>query len=124
MAEQDQIGKFLDEIEKNIFVDKSITRVEATHDLSDEVKKLLMERKTWVNLWEYARNSKWWQQLPEEATKQHAGQIILVFDQSIIFSGSDAEEAKEKLRSLGDVMNQCYVRYIPQGPASLTSTLV
>lgn len=96
------------------FIEGAIEGIRGNPEISDGVKNLLIDEKPWVDAWEYWRNMDWFYQNLEEVKRKYSGQLVLILNHKIIFSGEDAEEARRELRSLGDQMNQCYVRYVPR----------
>lgn len=117
MSEHDK-DNILEEAEKIVFIQEG---KEAARELVARerppkmIEQALINDKTWADYYEYRKNRRWFEQNLESITQEHEGQIVLVFNRAIVFASEDAEEAREKLRSLGDQMNQCYVHYIPKG---------
>ena len=63
---------------------------------------------------EYGKNSNWFRQHFDEMQERYAGQVVLVLNKEVVFSTEDTEEARRRLRSLGDQIDSCYVRCVPR----------
>ena len=82
--------------------------------LDEGWRETLTSGKKAGDFWEFTENTEWFIQNLKTIEKKYPGQVVLVYDQNIVFSSEDGKEVINKISSLGLERNQCYVCYVPK----------
>lgn len=78
-----------------------------------KVQDALNNRRTWDDYYKYRENGSWFRQNFTDIKKRHAGKIVIVHGENIVFSSRDVEKVRERLQSLSS-LNRAYIRYVPK----------
>jgi len=113
MGIEEEAERILEEAtRRSEFVESAVQYIESNTSLDEGMREVLLDKTPWTNMWEYLQNSQWCRQNLEWIKEKHGGGVVLVFQRGIIFSSGNMEEARAKLRSLGNQMHQCYACFV------------